>query len=166
MFRRQMFLGLVVLGAVAACSPTSEVAVPDGTKLVILRHADRDEGQLNAKGRARAEALVPALDGIALDAIYAPDIQRNIDTAEPLAAARGLEINLINRFDAAEGFLRVVAAANDETIVWVGNKDNLTPIWEALGLAQPAPLEYGDLFIVDKTGTGAPVVTRLRYGAE
>ena len=166
MFSRRIILSLAILSVVAACGRTSVVSVPEGTTLLMLRHADRDDVQLNAKGRARAEALVAAVDGIAIDAIYAPNIQRNIDTAAPLANARGLEIRLTERFDAVDSFLEIVATSAGQTIVWVGNKDNLAPIWEGLGLNRPPPLEYGDLFIVESAAPALPKVTRLRFGSD
>jgi hypothetical protein len=166
MLNRRTFFTFILLLAIAACDRSAQVAVPEGTTLIILRHADRDDVQLNAKGRARAEALVAALEGVRIDAIYAPQIQRNIDTAKPLATARGMEIKLVERFDAADSFLEIVAASGGQTIVWVGNKDNISPIWEALGLDRPSPIEYGDLFFVDGVSSVLPKVTRLRFGAE
>ena len=59
-----------------------------------------------------------------------------------------------------------MSASAGQTIVWIGNKDNLAPIWEALGLNRPPPLEYGDLFFVEATPSGVPNVTRSRFGAD
>jgi len=157
MLTRRLFL----LASLAACAPTGHVPIPKGTRLIILRHADRDGDDLSAKGRARAEALVAALADEPVDAIYSPGIQRNLDTAAPLAKARGLEIQ---RIPAENPAAKLMAAGAGKTIVWVGNKGNLQSIWDALSAPEPPPLEYGDLFIVEPARVGSPIITRRRFG--
>lgn len=166
MFRRRNILSFILLSTLSACAILAAVPIPEGTKIIMLRHADRDDVQLNEKGLARAQALVQALEGIEIDAIYVPNISRNLDTALPLASERGLEIQQVFRFDAADAFLEVVRESAGKTIVWVGNKDNIAPIWAALGLDRPSPLEYGDLFVIESAGSGMPNVARGRYGSD
>ena len=163
MLMRRQFL-LMSTATLAACTAAgTHVAIPRGTKLIILRHADRDGDNLSAKGKARAQALVAALDGIPIDAIYSPGIQRNMDTAAPLAKARGLTIQ---RIPAENPAARLMAEGAGKTIVWVGNKGNLAAIWDALDAPKPAPLAYGDLFIVTRARIGSPIVTRRRFGPD
>ena len=159
MLSRRALLGLIVL--LAACASPGQVAFPPDTTLIILRHADRTGEDLNDKGIARAQALVQALDGIPIDAIYSPGIQRNLDTAAPLAAARGLEIK---RIPAENPAARLLSEGAGKTIVWVGNKGNLQSIWDSIAAPEPPPLEYGDLFIVTKARVGSPLVERRRHG--
>ena len=162
MLHRRLFLGLVVfLAACATISSPGRVPFPPDTTLIILRHADRTGEDLNETGLARAEALVGALDGIPIDAIYSPGIQRNLDTAAPLARARGLDIQRIPADDPAA---RLLSEGADKTIVWVGNKGNLQSIWDAIAAPEPPPLVYGDLFIVTKARVGSPLVERRRHG--
>jgi probable phosphoglycerate mutase len=47
---------------------------------------------LNEKGRAQAQALAEKLCGAPVKAIYSSPLERAIETAEPIAAALGLEI--------------------------------------------------------------------------
>ena len=162
MLHRRLFLGLVVF--LAACSTVSspgQVPFPPDTTLIILRHADRTGEDLNETGLTRAQALVQALDGIPIDAIYSPGIQRNLDTAAPLAQARGLQIQ---RIPADNPAARLLAEGRGKTIVWVGNKGNLQSIWDAIAAPEPPPLTYGDLFIVTKARIGSPLVERRRHG--
>lgn len=161
MLHRRQFLWLAA-ASLGACATPGHVAMPPGTKLIILRHADRDGDNLSDLGRARARALVGALDGIAIDAIYSPGIQRNLDTAAPLAKARGLTIQRIPTENPAA---QIMAQGAGKTIVWVGNKGNLQTIWDAISAPEPPPLEYGDLYIVERARVGSPKVTRLRFGA-
>ena len=158
--RRQLIL-LSCATYLAGCASPDTVRVPPDTTLIILRHADRTDENLNAKGRARAEALVTALDGVPIDAIYSPGIQRNLDTAAPLATARGLTIN---RIPAENPAAQLMALGAGKTIVWVGNKGNLRSIWEALDAPDPPPLEYGDLYFVERARIGSAIVTRKRFG--
>ena len=157
MNRREVILtaGAAVL---AGCAPTSGKLTP-GTKLILIRHADRAGDELNSKGRARAQAMVTALDGIPIDMIYAPDILRNRQTAAPLSQARGLAVTLIP----SELLLhRMATEAAGRTAIWIGNKDNLLSTFEALGASGPAPVEYGDVAILEPTALGGVSVTRSR----
>lgn len=47
---------------------------------------------LTERGRAQAEALVPRLEGIGVDAIYSSPLERCRETAAPLARTRALEV--------------------------------------------------------------------------
>jgi 8-oxo-dGTP diphosphatase len=70
--------------------------------LLLVRHASAGdpaqwEGDdrlrpLDDRGRRQAEALVDALDGYELDRIVSSPYLRCVQTVEPLARARGLEI--------------------------------------------------------------------------
>ncbi|MEM7241986.1 MAG: histidine phosphatase family protein [Pseudomonadota bacterium] len=152
MITRRLFVIFALL-ILAVPSWAQKVAIPDGTTLIILRHADRSGEDLNALGRARAEALVAALDGIDIDHIFSPSIQRNLDTAAPLATARGMEIE---RIAAGKPAAKLISEGAGKTIIWIGNKGNLKSIWDDLGAPGNAPLMYGDLFFV----TPGPVVER------
>lgn len=160
MLHRRQFLILTTASLAACAAPGTRVAIPPGTKLIILRHADRYDEDLNDTGKARAQALVAALDGIAIDAIFSPGIKRNLDTAAPLARARGLTVQ---RIPAENPAAKLMAAGAGKTIVWVGNKGNLASIWDALAAPEPPPLDYGDLYIVERARVGSPIVTRRRF---
>lgn len=107
---------------------------------------------------ARAEALPGALAGYELDGIYAPDIQRNLDTARPLSETTGLPILITPKEFAAR---QMTADHPDGTTIWVGNKGNLRDIWAELGAPGPAPQDYGEIGVIELNGVGRPTVTRL-----
>ncbi|MEC3861985.1 histidine phosphatase family protein [Mesobacterium sp. TK19101] len=158
--RAFVILGAAFLAGCAAGTPGS-VRLRPGTTLYIVRHGDREGEDLTAKGRQRAQALVGALEGMALDAIYAPGIKRNLDTASPIAAARGLEVM---RRPQENPTARLAREAAGKAALWVGNKGNITAIWDGLGLPDPAPLNYGDLAIVRADATGGVTVERRVFG--
>ncbi len=98
-----------------------------------------------------------------IHAIFSPGFDRNLDTAAPLAEARGLQITRMTPKNAAA---RILAASAGKTVVWVGNKTNLAEIWRDIGAEGPPPLAYGDLFFVASDPSGKPVVTRKYFGAD
>jgi probable phosphoglycerate mutase len=73
------------------------------TRVIAVRHgetewnvATRIQGQLdiglNETGREQARRVARALAGEALDAVYASDLQRAVDTAQAIAAQAGLAV--------------------------------------------------------------------------
>lgn len=149
--------------ALAACAgPIGPITLAPNATLIVVRHVDREGEDLSAAGHARAQALVTALDGMAIDAIYSPGIKRNLDTAAPLAATRGLPTTRLAQEAPTRGLTRHGAG---ETVIWVGNKGNIRTIWDDLGLADPAPLEYGDLHIIRADAAGTLTIERRHFGA-
>jgi probable phosphomutase (TIGR03848 family) len=76
------------------------------TQLLLIRHATNDSLKsdtlagwtpgvhLNDEGRAQAQALAARLEGVPIAAIYSSPLERAVQTAEPLAQARGLQIHV------------------------------------------------------------------------
>jgi probable phosphoglycerate mutase len=75
------------------------------THIVLIRHGEtawnaerRLQGHidiaLNAEGERQAEALAAALAGEHLDAVVASDLRRAFQTAEAVAATRGLQVTI------------------------------------------------------------------------
>lgn len=159
--KRRDFLALSGAGVLMACTRPGVLGLAPNTTLIIVRHGDRTGEDLNAIGRARARALVGALDGVHVDAIYSPSVQRNLDTAQPLATDRNLPIN---RLPANGMATRLINESAGKTVVWVGNKGNLREIWDALGAGGEPPLNYGDLFIVTANRFGMLRVDRRQHG--
>ncbi|MBN1889934.1 MAG: MSMEG_4193 family putative phosphomutase [Thermoflexales bacterium] len=74
------------------------------TQLLLIRHATNDSLKadkltgwtpgvtLNEEGLAQARTLVTRLEGVPIAAIYSSPLERAVQTAQPLAQARGLEI--------------------------------------------------------------------------
>jgi probable phosphomutase (TIGR03848 family) len=76
------------------------------TLLLLIRHGENDftkkhklaghlpDVHLNERGRAQAQALAEALKEIPIKAIYSSPLERAVETASPIAAARGLEVQI------------------------------------------------------------------------
>lgn len=76
--------------------------------MFLVRHAETDSnlkrflqgasnGRLNATGLVQVDQLARHLKDIALDRVYSSDLQRAIDTAEPIARAHGLPVEVDSR---------------------------------------------------------------------
>ncbi|MGX9357152.1 histidine phosphatase family protein [Roseobacteraceae bacterium S113] len=160
MNRRAMIVTGVSSLVLASCAETGapgSIEFPETGQLIIVRHMDRDGADLSALGRARAQALVGALEDLPVDAVYAPGIQRNLDSAAPLASARGLEVERRPQEAPARRLMRETAG---RSVVWVGNKGNLRSIWDDAALPGEPPLEYGELFVVRRDPAGVVTVER------
>lgn len=75
------------------------------TEVLLIRHGETDWNKenrlqgyldipLNAEGQRQAQALSLCLAKIKLDAVFSSDLQRARDTAQPLAAAHGLRLDV------------------------------------------------------------------------
>jgi 8-oxo-dGTP diphosphatase len=74
------------------------------TLLLVIRHAraghrtqwegDDRRRPLDERGRAQSRKLVPELEGFAIERILSSPYDRCVQTVEPLAAARGLDVEL------------------------------------------------------------------------
>jgi probable phosphoglycerate mutase len=110
--------------------------VPAETTLLLIRHGEtqwnaesRIQGHLDvalsARGRRQAEVLARFLAGAAIDAVFASDLSRASQTAEPLARALGRPLRLDARlrergFGLFEGSTYAEAQANwpNEYAIW------------------------------------------------
>ena len=74
------------------------------TLIFLIRHGHNDWADkrlagrtpgvhLNAAGQEQAEALVDRLAPVAFDGVYSSPLERTLETAAPLARARGLKVN-------------------------------------------------------------------------
>jgi len=161
--KRRRFLALPIAFA-AGAALSACTGAPDGLhgRLIVLRHADRTSAMLNEKGVARAMVLPDALTDFEIDAIYTTPRQRNIDTATPLARARGLAVqNLV----ASGAGTRLLTAHSGQTLVWVGNQENLPLLYAELGVAAKPPVQFGEIHVLTfPAGGGYPTLEKRRYG--
>lgn len=160
--RRHFFLAGLASALLVGCSQSGPVQLAPNSVLYVVRHADREGENLSDKGIRRAHSLVTALEGMPLDAIYSPGIQRNLDTAAPISQARALPVQ--RRAPEAPTH-RLSRESAGRSVLWVGNKGNIRTIWEDLSLPAPVPLEYGDLAIIRSDSNGQVTVERRVFEA-
>ena len=155
----------LLVSALVGCMAKIQSKPGVTTTIILTRHADRTifSMKLTEKGRKRAKDLVKAVGNLKINAIYSPDLERNLDTARPLAEHLGIDITVVNSNpdELVKTFLTKHAG---EVVLWVGNTTNLGDIYYKLGGQDEAPDNYGDLCIMKISDKGAPEVFKTRYG--
>jgi hypothetical protein len=167
----QLMLWITLAGLVTGCATSPLHSKPGtSTTVILLRHADRDAGvdELNAKGRERAQALIGAVSGMPVTAIYSPDLRRNLDTVRPLAANRGIDITVkqeLSVLTANEIVEEMLSKHAGGVVVYVGNvTGNLQMVYRLLGGTDTGPEAYGDLFVLTVPDQGRVKVDKRRFG--
>ena len=176
-----------VLALLVSCTTTpDDEPIPNlqsapGTKttIVLLRHGGRDpnvEGTnppLTWRGRKRAAELPAALGNIGVTAIYCPNLQRNVETAQPLADHLGLKIDIISNrrlFDpkklAKELLDEFINKHANGVVVWIGNLRNLEELYKLVDGTGDSPTEYGRICIVTIPDIGSPRIKKITYGQD
>ena len=180
--RRHVLTGLTAgLGLLlAACSQSAEtdttpevtpIAAADATVIYLVRHAeklaDAEDPDLTDAGKARAEVLADRLEDAGLTAIYSSDYTRSRDTAAPIAARLGLEVQLYNVRE-LEAFADQLKTMGGHILV--SGHSNTTPrLTDLLGGDYVSPIdeagEYDRLYIVTLGEDGTASSALERYGA-
>jgi probable phosphoglycerate mutase len=106
-----------------------------GTTIMLIRHGrsadvvpgtpEAHDPELHELGRHQVHALAGRLAATPIDAVYSSHLKRAVDTARPLAEARGLDVQVIEELeevrlgDWAKGEFRRRAAVRDpEWLAW------------------------------------------------
>ncbi|PAP80921.1 hypothetical protein B1759_06030 [Rubrivirga sp. SAORIC476] len=177
---------------VADALPAPTVDVPEErifdappTRIYFVRHAEKatapaDDPPLTEAGETRAEALVEALGGERLHAIYSSQFARTRATAAPIAAAQGREVTVLpiegpDTEAAVRAQARQIAADSFPYAVLVVGHSNTIPhmISELTGepMADLGDFEYDGIYVVtisEHPSQRTPDdvrVERRRYGA-
>lgn len=151
------------------------------TTLILIRHAERDPGldpPLNAEGTARAQALKEVLGEQGVTAIFSPELIRNRQTVEPLAAHLGLGIkpwiiaNYVNTTAFADAVVDdILANHSGQTVLFVGNIGSVfgttginEEIYKRLGGTGRPPIRYRDMYIANIPDVGPTHWIKTIYG--
>lgn len=149
-------------------------------RLILVRHGQTSANvaglldtahpgaDLTDVGRAQAAALPAALDGAPIDALYASSLVRTQQTAEPLAAAHGLEVQARDGLrEISAGDLEMLGDADSverylsTAIAWVaGDLDARLPGGEA---ADDVLARFDDV-VAEAAGSGAETVVMVSHG--
>lgn len=173
-FYRFTTLPLVfVLPFLSACGtprPVTEGDVEPPTTIILIRHAEKDYGahpHLTEAGRERAERLVFILENEDIAAIYSTPTFRTLETAEPLAEAKGLTVK---KYDsrALKGLARrLIRKYRGRTVVVSGHSNTTPALTNYLTGTEDHPrfseLDYTNLYVVTVPAVGPATVTKLRY---
>jgi broad specificity phosphatase PhoE len=143
-----------------------------GATIIVVRHAERNAGMtpdvlLSPQGEERARELAHVLKDANIRAIFATEVRRTQQTAEPTAKEFHLQPAVIPAKDIDALVSRLKALPDDETVLVVGHSNTVPLVVERLGGTVPAvsDTEYDRLVVVVTSRKGKPAILTLRYGA-
>jgi broad specificity phosphatase PhoE len=141
--------------------------------VIVVRHAEKvseSDERLSEAGRARAARLAALLKEAGVTAIYSTDTERAKDTAQPLADAAKLPVQIYDlgagkTVDARPFIARLRQQNAGDVVLVVGHSNTVPPLLQALrcpGKVSLAQGDYDNLYVVVPTGRRATLV-RLKY---
>ncbi len=140
------------------------------TTVILVRHAEREDGvdTLNALGMERASELSRMLKDTDIDVVYASSFYRAQQTAQPLADALDLELNIYDPRKLNELVYLINDKHEGETILVTGHSSATPRTVNELGVLPALPdLEhhiYDNIFIVTYSQHRTPKLVTLKYG--
>jgi len=162
---------LIPLLIVTACSPSGPPR--SVTTVLLVRHAERDDGSLNEAGLERADQLAQVALKAGVTAVYTTDTGRTRRTARPVADMLDLE-PLIYQVGSSEQIREFAAKLKSdhrgEVVLVVGHNPTVPRTIDALGgnsancSVGTAYDEFDDLCIVMIYAPDQVKVLNLQYG--
>lgn len=167
-FTRRSFGFVVAAGLLAndygLSTASAQVIIPDGSTIVLVRHADKEEGTgdvpLTKAGKARAEALRETLKKAGISSIITTEALRTRQTAKPLADLLQLTAISVKRGDVE----KTVRAQLPPAVLVVGHSDSIPDLVSIFGGPKVNISGYDDLFIIIRAN-GVVRFIHSRYGA-
>ena len=148
------------------------------TTMIFVRHAEKlsapeDDPGLSLAGQRRAAELARQLvdaDVVAgVDAIYSTPFRRTRGTAQPVADALDLPINVYDPSDNEAVLATILKNHKGKIILVVGHSNTLPTLIADLGASKKVPPiaenEYDNIYIISIPWFGKTKTIRLRYGA-
>jgi len=164
----------------APCAAASTAAAQGATTVILVRHAEKDATNplarnppLSREGQRRARDLAAALQGRRVNAILVTQFRRTRETAQPLAARRGItpeETHMGSDSDsaAAEVAALIRARHRGQTVVVVGHSTTVPKIIALLGGPMLRPLcenAHSHLYTLVIPRAGPVRFTHTHFGA-
>ena len=146
-------LSLLLICGLVSCKTTT---------YYIVRHAEKESSAtmgadvpLSATGRQRAEVLKQKLAGKPIDHVYATNYLRTKGTAQPVADARGVTVEVYDPRDSS--FPDHVLKVPSKAVLIVGHSNTVDDLVNRISGHNYLPADlpdssYGDLFILHKKG--------------
>ena len=168
-----LILGLAACASVGASVPEpaadSSMSTQAPLSVFLVRHAEKLSGNdpaLTADGISRAATLADLLADADIQQIHSSDYTRTLETAAPLAARLGLEVEHYDPRD-LQGMAQRLKDTGGRHLV-VGHS-NTTPTLAGLLGGDPGEsiveaTEYDRLYLVTTGANGETMTILLRYG--
>ena len=161
-------MALLIAGALVLAWIGYGLWQPPGT-VIVVRHMEKavgggDDPALSEAGTARAERVAAILAASGVDAVYATQYRRTVETATPLAERLSLDLYVYDAGDTGGLIDAIDERHREATAVVVGHSNTVPEIVEALSGESVGPISedrYGDVFVVVRPRWGRATVTRL-----
>jgi phosphohistidine phosphatase SixA len=141
----------------------------DTTTIVLVRHAEKlaDAGDpgLSEEGHAHAGRLAEILAGAGITAIYVSEARRTRETAAPVAAATGIEPEIVPAREPGRLARRLKSQHRGGVVLVVGHSNTVPAIAEGLGADIPIidDEDYAGLWVVSYSRLRGTRLLALRY---
>jgi len=164
---------LVVVDTFLLIDTLYETLPHSGTTFILVRHAETtgsgSNPSLSVLGQARAAELTRILGPVTLNAVFSTDFKRTKQTAQPVADAKGLPVNIYDP-TSPETLIDQCLSSYPLGIVLIVGHSNTTPEFiNAMTGTLDSPdipeTEYDNLFIVQVVAKGEAKVLHLKYGS-
>lgn len=140
------------------------------TTVILVRHADRTGSvdQLNTNGFARAQELSRVLYEANISAIYTSTFNRTQQTANPIATALGISVDIYDAGNIADLVEDITTNHKGEVILVVGHSNTVPETIGLLGISPVPPeiphSEYNHMYLVTKNNKSIPRMIKMEYG--
>ena len=163
----------ILLPMLASFKPkTPKPANAGVVTIFITRHAEKNtlvEGTpLTVEGEEREKLLSEMLKASDITAIYATQAFRTQQTAMPLAARLGLEVEIADVTQLSKFANYVLDEHEGEKVLIVSHSHTIPALLEHLGVSNPPFIlesEYDNFYVVHTSQDGAVPFSRVKYGA-
>ena len=125
----------------------------NATYVYLLRHAETtgigSNPSLSADGILRVANLQSFFNQVSIDAFFSSDLNRTIETVEPLATERGLSVNIITNGDPTLT-VQEIQARPGETLMVAGHSNTIPLMIQMLGgpVIEIGEDEHSNLFLM------------------
>jgi broad specificity phosphatase PhoE len=137
--------------------------------IFLVRHADRassaDDSLLSPAGEQRAECLARTLADAGITKVFATDVRRTQQTAQPVSREFHIETTIIAKSRTAE-LVSEIKQSDSKPVLVVAHADTLPAIVEQLGagtIPKFADREYDRLLVIPVSQAQAGQAITLRY---
>ena len=149
---------------------TSAIAASENAVVFLVRHAEKTEAKddpaLSAAGRQRSRQLANLLSDAEIDHIYSTDFNRTRETASPIAALTGLDVEIYTWDNPAS--LAQSLQQDGKRLLVVGHSNTTTELVTLLGGEPGTEIEesseYDRLYILTINASGVTTLL-IRYGS-
>jgi broad specificity phosphatase PhoE len=147
---------------------TAQLTFKKGTKIYIVRHAEKDTGNnpnLTNIGQKRAEVLGQVLANKKITAAFSTNTKRTVQTATIALANSALNIVTYNNDSNYTQLKTLIKNANKKNVLVVGHSNTVCTIIKAFGVkkftrTQLDDFEYDKLFILKYKRKKVQLITK------